>query len=178
MARTGYSRHGLSRRGEAWSCSKKLKKGNLMSYLAAIGSILRDDDADKYGKRISALAEQNSGCVTPEIVLEDARNRSSPLHDFFEWNNNAAAEKYRLDQARYLLRSVHIEIKGETVRAFYHVTVKDDEPKQYITAQRAMTEAEYRQQVIAQALKELNSLREKYKQYKELSRVFEAIDTL
>lgn len=38
--------------------------------------------------------------ITPEQVLEKARDEQSELHKCFEWNDSIAAEKYRLQQAR------------------------------------------------------------------------------
>jgi hypothetical protein len=46
--------------------------------------------------------------LTPERVLEAASAKSSPLHRFFQWDNGKAAQAYRLDQARNLIRVVHV----------------------------------------------------------------------
>ena len=58
--------------------------------------------------RIVELAEANGGRVTPEMVVDDARNPDSPLHAYFEWDVNLAAARHWLDQARTLIRSVKI----------------------------------------------------------------------
>lgn len=55
---------------------------------------------------INALARR--GRLTPEDVLAAARDKSSPLHDSFEWDDDAAAHAYRLDQARGLIRRVRV----------------------------------------------------------------------
>jgi hypothetical protein len=44
--------------------------------------------------------------LTTHNVLDAARPKSSVLHGDFEWNNGAAAELYRLQQARMLVRAV------------------------------------------------------------------------
>ena len=41
--------------------------------------------------------------VTPQEVLEKARDENSELHKCFEWNDSVAAEKYRLQQARAII---------------------------------------------------------------------------
>jgi hypothetical protein len=46
--------------------------------------------------------------LTPERVLEVASERDNPLHRFFQWDNGKAAQAYRLDQARNLIRIVHV----------------------------------------------------------------------
>lgn len=57
-------------------------------------------------ERIRALEHQ--GIITPDAVLEDARNEDSPLHKYFEWDDTVAANAYRKDQARELIRSVRL----------------------------------------------------------------------
>lgn len=64
--------------------------------------------------RLAKIAEECGGNLTPDAVLEDARSKKSPLHDQFEWNDGEAAHKYRLDQARTLIRSVRVEVTTES----------------------------------------------------------------
>lgn len=54
------------------------------------------------------------GDVTAERVLDSARPKNSPLHDEFTWDDSAAAEAYRLEEARRLIR-LHLTIS--TLRA-------------------------------------------------------------
>jgi hypothetical protein len=44
--------------------------------------------------------EQRHGIISPHDVLREAENLSSPLHDYFEWDDDEAAHKFRLLQAR------------------------------------------------------------------------------
>ena len=37
--------------------------------------------------------------VTPQEILEKARDETSELHKCFEWDDSVAAERYRLQQA-------------------------------------------------------------------------------
>lgn len=52
------------------------------------------------------LREQAGGRLLPEAVVERARSQNSALHRYFEWNNDAAAHAYRLQQARQVIRAV------------------------------------------------------------------------
>lgn len=67
--------------------------------------------------------------LTPQLVVEVARDPANPLHDRFEWDDSVAGEKYRLSQARQLIRSVRVtevvEDGIERVRAFHSVTRAD-----------------------------------------------------
>jgi hypothetical protein len=52
----------------------------------------------------------DKGELLEEDVLLAARDPKSAMHDHFEWNNSKAAEAYRLEQARHLIRSVTIKV--------------------------------------------------------------------
>lgn len=41
----------------------------------------------------------NHGTVTTDLLLEEARSPTHPLHKYFEWDDSVAAEKYRQQQA-------------------------------------------------------------------------------
>jgi hypothetical protein len=62
--------------------------------------------------------ENKKGQITPVAVLDAARDESSSLHAFFQWDDSVAAEKYRIDQARTLIVRVQIMITVE------HTTIK------------------------------------------------------
>lgn len=47
---------------------------------------------------------------TPEELVKAARNRRSPVHDLFEWNDRTAAHEHRLVQARVMVNSLQVEI--------------------------------------------------------------------
>ncbi len=71
---------------------------------------------------IKAL-EDRRGRLTPEQVVEAARAETSAIHGCFEWDDSVAAEKFRIDQARELLKRVKIEVTIEerTVRTVGYV---------------------------------------------------------
>ena len=74
---------------------------------------------------INAIAHRNKGRITPEEVVEAATDESSPLHDFFEWDDGIAGHRFRLEQARTLIRSVTVTIKTETVSVSTVAYVRD-----------------------------------------------------
>ena len=53
--------------------------------------------------------------ITPQAVLEKAKDENSELHKCFEWDNDVAAEKYRTIQAGNVIRMLYIEPKSEAV---------------------------------------------------------------
>jgi hypothetical protein len=58
--------------------------------------------------RITALEQERR--LTPATLVTDARDPQSPLHTLFEWDNERAAEEYRLNQAREVIRAVEYRI--------------------------------------------------------------------
>ena len=46
------------------------------------------------------------GVFTSKQVLELARPKNSPIHQYFDWDDSHAAELYRLEQARQLIQCV------------------------------------------------------------------------
>ena len=96
--------------------------------------------------RLSELAESNGGRLTPDIVVEDARQKSSPLHNYFEWNTKQAAYHYWRAQARQLIKSVKIEIRTETrkirVVAYVHDPDCSEKEQGYISIMQLKSETD------------------------------------
>ena len=136
-------------------------------------------DVEKIGKRLKKLSGKR-GELSPEKVVENAKDPKSPLHGEFEWDDTEAAYKYRLDQARYLFRaieSIWVEEEGEmSVRSF--ISIEEDLETSYRDWRYVLTDAELRAQWKAQALKELRSWRDRYANIKELTEVFAAVDNV
>lgn len=136
-------------------------------------------DAQKVGETLSCIEQK--GELTPKAVVDASRRKNAPLHDYFEWRDDVAAEKYRENQASYLIRSIEITTLGtsEPIRAFVSVsTVSDGFKKSYINIERAMSTVETRDEVIARALAELKAFERKYSGFEELASIIEAIHSL
>lgn len=73
---------------------------------------------------------QQYGALTPANVVEAASAEEHPLHDRFEWDDSAAARKYRLSQARQIIRVVretYTDQRGNPadLRAFHAIPRAD-----------------------------------------------------
>ena len=134
------------------------------------------------GERLKEI-ENRDGSITPQAVVEDARPEDSVLHNAFEWDNEKAAEAYRIHQAGQLIRCITViseekEAK-EPVRLFVNTKPTDDGQKRagtYVNFRSAMENPESRSVILANAKHEMLVFRKKYSQLKELSMVFMAID--
>lgn len=62
--------------------------------------------------------EENNGEITPALVVEAARDTDSVLHPYFEWNNQKAADQWRVRQASAILGAIEVKIikEGKPIR--------------------------------------------------------------
>ena len=127
----------------------------------------------------------NKDTITAKELLDASRDVSAPLHNCFEWNDDIAAEKYRVYQARHIINSIEIVyVKADTPehlsRSRYFVNTVPTAPKvqgQFVTLGVAFTNENYRDAVLKDALRELRAFQIKYNRYQELSDVFKAIES-
>jgi hypothetical protein len=139
---------------------------------------------------IREIAESNGGEITPEIVLDAARPKDSPLHNHFCWSNSKAAEQYRLIQASCLIRriKVTIEARDETtvrIREFACVHSDGDDTGEgeqkpsrgiYVNVKTAMGVESYRDQIMADCKRDVETFRRKYAALREAEKIIEAME--
>jgi 1,4-alpha-glucan branching enzyme len=139
-------------------------------------------DANVVGAHIEMLREKFSRELTPEDVLDDAKNGNSPLHSFFEWNDGEAAHQHRLAQARGLIRTivaVYVSDDKPAVRQRAYVNIKKaGEPRHYRELSHAMSQKDTRDIILRQAWREFCMWRQKYAGLKEFSLVFAEADKI
>lgn len=136
-------------------------------------------DANSVGEHLELLRKEAKGELTPEDVVKDARNDNSPLHSFFEWDDGEAAEKFRLQQARGLIRAVvavYVSDDKPAVRQKVYVHIPDPGAQHYREITHAMSAKRTREQVLMAAWRDFLALRRKYQDLKEFADVFIAID--
>ncbi len=89
--------------------------------------------------------ENRKGQITPDQVIEAAKNESSALHGFFIWDNSEAARLYRVDQARDLIRRVRIVVTTNArpiyVPRYVHDPMTTPKESQYINILRVPTKS-------------------------------------
>lgn len=60
---------------------------------------------------LTHIAATNGGVLTPDDVVEAARDPASPLHERFEWDDSKAAHAHRIYQARKVIASVRVIVR-------------------------------------------------------------------
>lgn len=129
-------------------------------------------DPNKAYEEVSSLDE-----ITPENVLDLARNENSVIHNDFEWDDTVAGERYRLIQARQMIQNFVIarqDKDAEPIRVLQiSTTVNEYKPIEIILR----NEDEY-QNLLKRALAELKAFERRYKTLTELEPIFEAMKEL
>ncbi len=117
------------------------------------------------------------GALTPRIVVETARPVDHPLHDHFDWNDEAAGEKYRYRQAQKMIRATRIRVEAAVgrpviarramvrdVRAFTSVPYAADGQVVAARTYKPSDELDETEQswVLAEMRRELDRLKQRY----------------
>lgn len=102
--------------------------------------------------RLAELEIKGGGNLTHEMVLADAQDPSSPLHDYFEWDDTKAAQAWRIEQARLLVRSVRVVINTErqvitTIGYVRNPDLPGDEPG-YVSTARILNDKDRAREVL------------------------------
>lgn len=141
------------------------------------------------GSTLTAIYKKH-GSLTPQQVVEEAKDKKHPLHPCFEWNNTKAAMDWRLHQARNLIASVQIKFQRRNrilpVRAFVNIQrTRAGElstnlrnkggSSGYVTINEVMSDVSLRNYSLQMALMELERWHEKYKNLREVAKLWSGI---
>ena len=125
----------------------------------------KDADPQQIGEALAALAEGAGGHLTPQAVVEAARSRKSVLHRYFEWDDKVAAEAHRVDQARTIVRCIHVEAaetESGSARAF--LSIRDTNGTSYRSLGDVIKSHDLQQRVLAAAERDLISFESRYRE--------------
>ena len=138
-------------------------------YFPRAGSPFKKGEAQMYGERLDYLASKNKGKVTPDMVIDDAKQKSSVFYNYFEWNQTEAARQYRIQQARQLINHivevVVIEGKQSKQRSFFSIK-NGGGNKAYVTIRTAVSKPNYRIQLLNQLISTMENATELMKMFR------------
>lgn len=127
---------------------------------------------------LQRIANDNGGLLTAEAVVQAAASTRSILHSKFEWDDTEAARKYRLDQARQLIRVTVTYIDREhTTPMRVFVSLSSDRyvgNGGYRLTTNVLSDAQYRKQLLEDALADMQRYEQKYSHLRELASIFSA----
>lgn len=128
-------------------------------------------DPQKIGAALAQIAEQQKGRLTPPAVVEAARNNRHPLHRHFEWDDKLAAESFRLEQARTLIRSVALVGDGEADPAPAFLSVSDKGGTSYRALGDVLDSADLQNSVLAAAERDLAAFERRYRTLSDICQI-------
>lgn len=103
--------------------------------------------------------------LTPDVIIEESRDESAPLHSAFEWNDSRAAEEYRKTQARYLVRSIEVTIEETDPPTAYYVNIAIGIENEYKPVTVVVKNADECKDALERALSRLRSAVQAFEEY-------------
>ena len=122
---------------------------------------------------------ESIGCdVKPKQIVDYARNPETELHKCFTWNDDLAAEKWRLYEARQVVCSLVI-VEGDVndendthIRVFHKVN--NDEG--YKPLQIILEDKDEYKKLLENCLNDLRALKKKYQSLNEYQEIWDLIN--
>lgn len=133
--------------------------------------------SNKYQTIFNYIDQLNEevGHVTPEALVDKARPKKSPIHDFFEWDDAKGAEAHRRWQARRYIK-IYVEpvsIRGVDVEISVYRSVFENDKRQYMKTGVVLKDKDLRNQTIADAIRRLRHWQALFEKLQELSKVID-----
>lgn len=128
---------------------------------------------------------ERDGTLTPEAIVAVSQAPDAPLHNEFEWDDQAAATAYRRDQAKGMIRHMvvvhrHPETSAEIPTRLYvslnQLTGARQAAGHYAVVHDVLADEGQRQALLEQARHDLERWRERYKHLRELAGAREAVE--
>ena len=119
------------------------------------------------------------GAVTPEEVVEKAKDPKTELHKCFEWDDQKAAHAYRCKQAQSVIQMLvvtgdaHDKQFDEPIRVMVSTGQRN---REYTPINLAVRNIENYENLLKQAKDELAAFTRKYKIVAELKELIEQIE--
>lgn len=127
---------------------------------------------------LATIQGNHNGVLKAEDVVAFARDPESALHACFDWEDSEAAEKWRLSQARAVIRLCVTVISEdvEPVRAFVSLPSDRTNGGGYRSTRDVVNDEIRRGELLADAMARLQSIKRKYVHLQALRPVWDAID--
>jgi len=122
---------------------------------------------------LELIRKRHRGILRPADVVKFARDPKTALHKQFEWDDSRAAEQYRLEQARHIIRcAVRVVVDDKPpIRAYVSLVSDRQVGDSYRDIIEVMCTPTLRERLLKQALNEADSWRLRYEQFVELQAI-------
>lgn len=168
-----------------------IQEAAAVQYVARPGGSIPQGRAQEVGEML-AVMEGKYGEVSPQRVVDEARNEEHPLHGDFEWDDTTAAHEYRLKQARTIIRCIMVTTNNaagnvETVPVYTSLVLpapmaSGDEDMQtvrcYVTHEQIMSNDELRRRDLKRLVGRMMSMRSELSCHDETKPLVRELDRL
>jgi len=139
-------------------------------------------------KELERIKKAAGGDLVPSHVVDASRPSSAPLHQEFQWDDVSAAERWREEQARGIIRDVRVvydQAPSIVTRAYQvvnttaHPNKEGDKPravKVYRTTEEILADPGARADLLMQAMRDAQAFRKRYAGLQELWQIFASMD--
>lgn len=152
------------------------KQANQLMYRFKKDSWLKSRrNAQEVGRTLEVIRRENDNHLTSEAVLEAAEDVRSPLHEFFDWDDKAAAKKHRMGEASKLIASIEViypETNHEPVSYYCSVKKMGAAKPSFIPVKIAMNTPYFRNQLLNDAIENFEKMKRKFGHLRQLEKVF------
>lgn len=114
-----------------------------------------------------------TGTLQPEAIVEVAKNPNNPLHSYFDWDQNEAAEKWRQQQAKELIWSYKIEVPELNIRVRALTSLQTGKGSGFLWTKDVIADPDMRRRMLDLALRDLLKLENKYSHLEELAQLWD-----
>jgi hypothetical protein len=126
-----------------------------------------------YEEELEAIREDHDGFLRPEDVVRYARDPATELHKRFDWADSIAAEKWRVAQARGIIRAVVRVLprtgrESVTIRAYVSLLSDRQAGDGYRIIDEVLEDPELSRKQVALLLEDLERLIARYETFMSL----------
>ena len=149
----------------------------MAAYSYSYGTVasLFKNSAEVAGAVCQKLADSETG-LTPEALVDASRDINAPLHNEFEWDDTIAAEKYRQEQAKSIIRHLIIirtdiqEVRKSKDRSFVNT---GENNHAYVPLDKALSNEVWKNNLLKAAKADMKTFIYKYNRLAELTGVID-----
>ena len=151
----------------------------------AKGSRFGKADAEACYNEIVEVADAFGGTPPEGALMEKARDKSSALHDLFDWDQAVAAKKWWVHTERLIKAQIVYVREGTKVReqhqirAFTNIKEIDSEGNSigvYYDTFDVINDPEKRKKLLTRAMRDMETFKKRYGLLEELSSVIDPIE--
>ena len=130
--------------------------------------------ADEVGREFERL-ESSGRTLDEHLVLEEASDSTSILHDCFEWNDAKAGHAHRLGQARYMIRGLCVKVEeapdAPPIRAYVSVRTPQQRDRDYVAVDAVMSDEELYAKACNVLVEDLQRLTTQYAHFVKIANI-------